>query len=189
MAGLRVATWSSHQRLEKRLDVKARFGKLDLYRLHLRRMWGFHATVEEQLGQARLSVALPDYDSRRKLPFLTQDLLTLEADVGFQESLERCPALDIQKDLASALGCAYVLEGATLGARTLLPLVQSRLGLTAETGARYLASYGDEVEPMWQTFQMAVEGWCCGPERQATAARAAVATFVALDAWLCGDRT
>lgn len=189
MAELRAATWSSHQRLEKRLDVKSRFSSVDLYRLHLRRMWGFHATVEEQLGQAPWGEVLPDYESRRKLPFLTQDLRTLEIGAGFQESLERCPALDTRKDLASALGCAYVLEGATLGARTLLPLVQARLGLTAETGARYLASYGDEVEPMWRTFTAAVDSWCCGPERQASAAQAAVATFAALDAWLCGDRS
>jgi len=61
---------------------------------------------------------------------LTRELF--ETAGGFDEALPAC------EDTASAFGCAYVLEGATLGGRTLLPLVEARLGLTAASGAEVL---------------------------------------------------
>jgi heme oxygenase len=189
MAELRAATWPSHQRLEGRLDVRARFSNLDSYRLHLQKMWGFCATVEEQLGQDRLSEVLPDYESRRKLSLLAQDLLALDAGAGFEEELDRCPVIATDRDRAAAFGCAYVLEGATLGGRMLLPLVQARLGVTARSGARFLASYGENVASMWARFACTLDNWCVDSEKRASAARAAVATFDALEAWLCGARS
>jgi heme oxygenase len=186
MAGLRSATWPCHQRLEKRLDVKARFSTLSAYRAHLERMWGFCAGLELGVAPEAFGGALEDYESRRKLPLLTRDLLAIGADLPSIESLARCPGLPARSDPAAAFGCAYVLEGATLGGRTLLPLVESRLALKPEHGAAFLASYGDRVLPMWQSFGAALEAWCCLPERRSSATHAAVATFDALDRWLCG---
>ncbi len=187
IAGLRSATWPSHQRLEKRLDVKARFTQADAYRAHLERMWGFCATIEASLLMESFGGKLPDYEMRRKMPLLTQDLLALGADPDHIASLPRCEAIPDTADPAAAFGCVYVLEGATLGGRTLLPLVQSRLGLTAVRGASFLASYGDLVGPMWRDFGIALDAWCGEPGRQMSAARAAVGTFDALAAWLCGE--
>jgi heme oxygenase len=84
------------------------------------------------------------------------------------------------------LGCLYVLEGATLGGRTLLPLVQARLGFTANNGAAFLASYDEDVAPMWRSFGVALDTWCDAAERRDRATRAAVATFTSLHEWLCG---
>jgi heme oxygenase (biliverdin-IX-beta and delta-forming) len=187
IAGLRSATWPSHQRLEKRLDVKARFTNAGAYRAHLESMWGFCAAIEALLESESFGGSLPDYETRRKLPLLTQDLLALGARPDQIASLPRCETVPNTADPAAAFGCAYVLEGATLGGRTLLPLVESRLGLTAGRGASYLASYGDHVGPMWHRFGVALDGWCAAPERQASAARAAVCTFDALAGWLCGE--
>ena len=188
MAGLRAATWPSHQRLEKRLDVKARFSQLDAYRTHLQLMWGFCAGIERPLAPAAFGGALPDYESRRKLPLLTRDLVALGTGLSGVSSLACCPPLTAPLDPAAAFGCAYVLEGATLGGQVLLPLVEHRLHLTVDHGATFLASYGSGVAAMWQTFSVALDAWCCSPERQASAARAAVATFDALAAWLCGPQ-
>jgi heme oxygenase len=66
-------------------------------------------------------------------------------------------------------------------------LVRSRLGLTADHGAAFLASYGDEVASMWSGFCAALDAWCDVPERRHRAAQTAVATFTSLEAWLCGD--
>jgi heme oxygenase (biliverdin-IX-beta and delta-forming) len=186
IAALRAATWPSHQRLEKRLDIKARFADLHAYRSHLEAMWGFCAGLEPGLGREVFREALSDSESRRKLPLLTQDLLALGAKRHSIETLARCCTLPPCTDPATAFGCAYVIEGATLGGRTLLPLVHRTLGLTAEQGATFLASYGDRVTPMWQDFGVALDAWCVGAERQARATAAAVATFDALDEWLCG---
>jgi heme oxygenase len=187
IAALRSATSSSHQLLERRLDVKTRFTHLDAYRTHIERMWGFCVAFEQRLTPAAFGGALPDYDSRRKAPLLRRDLRALGADERVIASLAKCHDIPPISDPAAAFGCLYVLEGATLGGRTLLPLVQSRLGLTAAHGAAYLASYGEAVTAMWRDFGMALDHWCAATERQLCAARAAVATFDALANWLCGD--
>jgi heme oxygenase len=186
MAGLRLATWPCHQRLEKRLDVKERFSSLDAYRSHLEQMWGFCAGLEQDLAPGAFGGALEDYESRRKLPLLTRDLIALSVAPDAFGSMALCPGLPAHADPAAAFGCAYVLEGATLGGRTLLPLVESRLGLGPEHGAAFLASYGERVIPMWRSFGAALDAWCSEPARVQSATQAAVATFDALDRWLCG---
>ncbi len=189
IAGLRAATWPSHQRLEKRLDVKARFTNADAYRAHLERMWGFCAAIEASLRPESFGGSLPDYETRRKLPLLMHDLLALGARPGDIASLPRCQAVPNAVDPAAAFGCVYVLEGATLGGRTLLPLVESSLGVTAARGASFLASYGEHVGAMWREFGVALDAWCGAPERQVRATLAAIGTFDALAGWLCGERS
>ncbi len=186
IAALRAATWSSHQRLERRLDVKARFSSLEAYRAHLERMWGFCAALEEQLGAEPFGAALPDFEARRKLPLLRRDLRFLGADQKATNLLARCPSLPKCPDRAAAFGSFYVIEGATLGGRSLLPLVARGLGLAPRRGAAFLASYGEEVLTMWRSFGAALDRWCSSADRQARASAAAVATFDALDEWLCG---
>jgi len=184
---LRSATWPSHQRLERRLNVKRRFTTLAGYRTHLERMWGFCAALEQSMHPRTFGAALPDYESRRKLPLLTRDLAALGLSAESIASLARCQSLPHPLDPACAFGCVYVLEGATLGGRTLLPLVESRLGLSARNGAAYLASYGEEVSAKWQEFRLALDAWCCEAQRSARAAEGAVMTFDALADWLCGQ--
>lgn len=188
IVALRCATSLSHQHLERRLDVKSRFTDPRAYRMHIERMWGFCAAFEHSLAAASFGGALPDYESRRKVPLLARDLHSLGADAGAIASLAQCQTMPRPCDPASAFGCLYVLEGATLGGRTLLPLVQSRLGHTAEHGAAYLASYGDAVTMMWRDFGLALDRWCEDAERRSSAARFAVLTFDALADWLCAER-
>lgn len=184
---LRLASWAAHQRLEKRLDVKKRFTDPDAYRSHLEKMWGFCAALEGGLGQHVFGAALPNYDRRRKLPLITRDLIALGADADSVARLPRCDAVPACREPAAAFGCVYVLEGATLGGRTLLPLVQRQLGFTGEHGATFLASYGENVAPMWSEFRAVLDAWCETPERCARATQSAVDTFKFLERWLCGD--
>lgn len=187
IAELRSATWPAHQRLEKRLEVRTRFTALDAYRVHLERMWGFCAAIERRIGSQVFEVALADYGARRKLPLLERDLIALGMDSGSVARLPCCETLPELGDTAAAFGCIYVLEGATLGGRTLLPIVQSRLGFSADHGAAYLSSYGEDVGSMWRAFGVALDAWCAAAERRVRAARTAVATFTSLDQWLCGN--
>jgi heme oxygenase len=184
---LRSATWPAHQQLEKRLDVKKRFTDPHAYRSHLEKMWGFCAALESGLGQKVFGAALPDYDQRRKLPLITRDLVALGAEADFIARLPRCIAVPASRETAAAFGCVYVFEGATLGGRTLLPLVQRQLGLTEDHGAAFLASYGENVTPMWNEFRAGLDAWCATPARCARATQSAVDTFKSLESWLCGD--
>jgi heme oxygenase len=181
---LRKATQRAHQRLERRVDVKKRFASPLAYKEYLGLMFGFCAGIEGQLNAEFFGAALPDYESRRKLPLLTQDLAHQGVAPDTLHLVPICPGLPSCGDVATAFGCLYVLEGATLGGRTLLPLVESRLGYTASVGAQYLASYGDQTSERWQQFTIAIDQWCRPPERFARAARAAIETFAALERWL-----
>jgi heme oxygenase (biliverdin-IX-beta and delta-forming) len=187
IAALRVATWPSHQRLERRIDLKARLASAATYRAHLEQLWGFYAALEPQLAAGIYPGHLADFNSRRKVPLLERDLLALGTATDALRRLPLCTAAPPCGDAAEAFGCAYVLEGATLGGRTLLPAVATRLGVTAESGAAYLASYGAAVGEMWRSFGAALDRCCADPARQARAAGAATATFVALESWLCGS--
>lgn len=184
IAGLRAATWASHQRLEKRLDIKARFSNHAAYREHLERMWGFCAALESNVA-GPLTGSLADFESRRKLPLLSRDLIALGSTPAAIDALPLCPGLPVCDDAPQSFGCLYVIEGATLGGRTLLPMVQNRLGMTAAHGASFLASYGDAIDPMWRAFGEALEACCSGAGRPERAASAAAATFGSLDRWLC----
>lgn len=184
IALLRQATWCCHQRLEKRLDVKQRFSSRQLYRTHLEKMWGFYAPLEHQLDAHMLAEALSDHQSRRKLPLLASDLDALGVTA---RALPECQKIPAVTDTAAAFGCAYVLEGATLGGRTLLSTVCTQLRLTPTHGARFLAGYGEDTAAMWRTFGAALDAWCATDASRLAASCAAVATFEALEVWLCGN--
>jgi heme oxygenase len=184
IAALRAATWASHQRLEKRLDVKARFSSRSSYRVYLEHLWGFCAALESHIGIS-FREALPDYETRRKLGWLTCDLVALGAEPTHVDLLPRCLSIPACADTAEAFGCMYVMEGATLGGQILLPIVESRLGLTATRGASFLASYGEGVSAMWRVFGAALDAWCFDSVRAERATVAAAQTFEALGVWLC----
>jgi heme oxygenase len=105
IAALRAATWSSHQRLEKRRSVKARFSDAIAYRAHLESMWGFCAPLDQLLTGEMVSEALSDCALRRTLPSLTGDLLALGARGESVACLPRCADLPMCADPAAALGC------------------------------------------------------------------------------------
>jgi heme oxygenase len=185
MSELRAATWPSHQRLEKRIDFKARLATVARYREHIERMWGFYVSIESRLASGVFGHWLTDYAARRKVPLLERDILALGAGAASLDALPRCAFVPACIDPQEAFGCAYVLEGATLGGRTLMPLVESRLGLTADHGAAFLCSYGGAVGEMWRSFGRALERCCSTRQQRSRAAQAASGTFAALEQWLC----
>jgi heme oxygenase len=178
---LKEMTWDIHLRLEKRLAVKDRFSTVDLYRTHLSRLLAFQAAAEEQWG-GMLGQVLDDYPARLKAPLLVLDIEALGG--GLPLSRAEIPQA---ADPVAALGGFYVLEGATLGGQHLLPIVERKLGLSASHGARYLASYGSNVQPMWRKFSATVEAECAAPAARDRAGAMARDTFLALEGWLCGE--
>ena len=179
MQALKEATWATHLRVEKRLEIKRLFSELVRYRDHIARLEAFHRAAEAEWGSA-LEQVLPDFEARRKAPLLARDL----EDVGGTPlSKATVPSF---LDTPSALGAFYVLEGATLGGQRLLPLVEARLGLSASRGASFFASYGPQAKAMWTFFGEVVERHCVTPDGTNAAAAAAQTSFLAVEAWLCG---
>jgi len=183
---LREATWSMHQQLDRRLARSDRFTRTESYRRHLQRLWGFHAAVEGLWGTIDWAPALADIEERRRTHLLEADLAALGST---HAGLARCPQVPSCRDLATALGVLYVTEGATLGGRHLLNLVERTLGVTRDRGASYFASYGARIDEMWRRFGLAADTWCNDDERRARAAQGARAAFASIEEWLCGEET
>ena len=146
---------------------------------------GFHAPLERELAAvpwARLDL---DWDARRKTPLLARDLRALRRTSGDVVALPACDRLPDASTLARALGCAYVLEGATLGGQLVRRHLARTLGLGPDTGAAYYHAYGDDVGPMWRAFlaglAVAVARDGCPPDEVLAGARD---TFDALADWL-----
>lgn len=196
---LRARTHDLHARIESRLDIPARFVSLDSYRRLLERFHGFYAPLEEQLAapeRANDWAALGmDFMPRRKTALLESDLLALGLTEVAMRDPGVCPPdlLPPTRSAANLVGCAYVLEGSTLGGQVIGRYLERTLGLRAgDPGSRFFAGYGSETGAMWQQFRGAVETWMrphqvgtvSGDSIVHAAVAAARGTFAGLEAWL-----
>ena len=180
MVSLKETTRDAHLRLERRLGVKNRFSHLPSYREHIAQLLAFYAAAEHAWAQW-LTPVLSDFPARCKCHLLERDLAAIGG-----KPIPGVAAVPELLDSASALGGFYVLEGATLGAQHLLPLVQRNLGLSGAQGASYLASYGAEVGDMWRQFGTSVMAHCQSTNACTRAVAGAQLTFQAMEDWLCG---
>jgi heme oxygenase len=176
-ARLRADTRDVHERLERRLGLPG--ASAEAYRATLEAFRGFYAPVEERLQ--RTSWETLGLDFVAKTAWLDQDLRTLGADDTAIGALPRCSRLPGVERLDRALGCRYVLEGATLGGQVVLRGLQG--GLLRAT--RFFRGYGEETGLHWRRFQRALEradalaGFV--PGQTVAAARE---TFLCFEDWL-----
>jgi len=185
---LRKATRLSHERLERRVDIKSRFSHRAAYIEHLKRLWGFYASFEAALDPKLFEGTLADLDRRWKCPLLKQDIEFLDPVSGVLDGLPTCSTVPVCRDTSQAFGCLYVLEGATLGGQALLKLAANSLGVSRFNGAAYLASYGEDVAEMWSRLRVAIDRWCNTDARLHRAVESATLTFDCIADWLC-ERT
>jgi len=181
---LRRATRLSHQRLEKRVDIKSRFSDRAAYLAHLKQLWGFYAAFETALDPKLLQGVLGDLELRWKCPLLKRDLESLDPLLDVAE-LPRYSPMPPCGDTAQAFGCLYVLEGATLGGQVVLALAATSLEVTRANGAAFLASYGEDVADMWSRFRAALDRWCSTDARLDRAVASASMTFDRIADCLC----
>ncbi|HVK06901.1 MAG TPA: biliverdin-producing heme oxygenase [Armatimonadaceae bacterium] len=182
LSALREHTRPQHERLEARLDILERTRALGPYRTLLERMYGFYAPVEAALAPLLREGAGWTY--REKAPLLARDLAAL--GVGDVAALPLCEATPTLETPAQALGCLYVLEGATLGGQIISRHLRDAHGLDADRGAAFFHGYGPETGRMWKATgallrERAERGDC----DQAFVLAAARETFERYEAWVC----
>jgi heme oxygenase len=85
---------------------------------------------------------------------------------------------------AGALGCCYVIEGATLGGQLIARHLKTVLQLDPANGAALFNGYGRATGAMWRSFCSVLNAEVRNPLSHRTAAAAACATFDHLDACL-----
>jgi len=183
LALLRSDTLAAHE-LTERIAVGTRFLEDPAaYHRYVRATYGFYAALEPSLAAAPgIEGALPDLDARRKLHLLDRDLRALGDDGAAIGSLPRCGALPELDAPERAFGCAYVVEGATLGGRYILDRVR-RAGTAPEGARAFFGGYGAATGTMWRRFAGALEAFATRHDPDAIV-RGARETFAALGAWL-----
>jgi heme oxygenase len=183
---LRERTRAAHERAEAALPLLDPALDRDAYRAVLEGFWGFHAALEPRLravpGVEALGLRL---DERRKLPRLERDLRVLGADPVRVPVADRVPA---PGGVAEALGCMYVLEGATLGGRVISRHLAAR-GIGPETGGAFFTGYGERTGEMWKAFSRVIGAYAAAhPDAEEAMVRAADDTFALLERWLARAR-
>jgi heme oxygenase (biliverdin-IX-beta and delta-forming) len=147
----------------------------------LERLYGFWSPLEANLSRVK---ALNDpalaLQTRMKSQLLEADLRILGHTTT---TLPECPALPFIGTLPSALGCLYVLEGSTLGARIISRRLESHLKLREGSGAVFFNAYGDATGRRWSEFRLFVTANVTLDQSEETV-NAAVQTFESLFAWL-----
>jgi heme oxygenase len=181
LARLKLETADEHAAIEAATRIMRPDVGLPDYREYLERTYGFYRPVEQMLERLGVWPALElDGSARVKLPLLTRDLLELERDPSL---LPICAALpQLGGGIPEAAGCAYVLEGSTLGGRVVSRHVQTRLG--PQVPHRFLDAYGADTGDRWQAFRAALRGFADSRETQNRIIAGARQTFESFTRWL-----
>lgn len=193
MQELRAATAPAHAGLDGAPFFQAlSAGELPLesYVGQLRALSVIHGVLEEALSTcADARVGSVWSDDMRKLPLLQQDLRHFEPQLVKDLKEAIVAAMAVETDIRlrllerplSLIGYHYVLEGSTLGAQVLRPMVARTFKLT-DDGLAYLSSYGSEVRVRWARLGSRVNALSLTPTERKEVVEAAVACFAKLAA-------
>ena len=150
---LKMATSASHTALEDQLPLMNADLTREDYFQFVSRFFGFYAPLEVQLlASPHWHQLAFDYAPRQKTPRLAQDLLALGRSDAALAATPRCTDLPACTTAEQLLGCLYVIEGATLGGRSITRHLQSQLGLTPELGGAFFDGYGAQTGSHWKAF-------------------------------------
>ena len=180
---LKLETAALHQQVEDRFRI------LDLtltrqgYVQKLERLLGLHQPLEALIEPWADRLAI-DWDGRRKTHLLQADLEFLGRTPGEIAQLPNCAALPELNDLSAVLGCLYVLEGSTLGGRTIAKHLAQHLGVVPGQGASFFSSYGEALMPRWRSFQQRVTELATSAAMEDRIVQSAQATFTSFGNWM-----
>ena len=181
LARLKLETAEEHAAIEAATRIMRPDIGLPDYREYLERSFGFYQPVEQMLERVGVWPALElDAAARVKLPLLSRDLLELGRDPGVLPICASLPQLG--GGLPEAVGCAYVLEGSTLGGRVVSRHVQTRLG--PQVPHRFLDAYGADTGDRWQAFRAALRWFADSREVENRIIAGARQTFESFARWL-----
>ena len=178
---LKEQTSDIHKQVEERIPIfRSDFNGAEYVRL-IELFYGFWAPVENKLCRIKaLEDRQLDLVGRMKSSLLEQDLRYLGRDPARVPLCGSLPAVD---NFLTGVGCLYVLEGSSLGARIISRRVSDCLGLTTGAGASFFNAYGESTSERWRGFKAFVSSKV-DPVSTENVVDAAVDTFERLFDWL-----
>ena len=194
MEELKAATWTAHARLQAAPFFQALESchlPLESYVGQLRALLAIHAVVEQAMMDCvddRVGSVFSE--DMRKLVLLRKDLQYFEprtvADLkeAVDVALQATSALREQSMEAplAILGWLYVLEGSTLGAFVLQPLVARAFLLVGDDGMAYLRNYGAAARSRWAGYSQRMNTLALETGERAQITQAANELFARLEA-------
>lgn len=143
---LKAGTKEVHQNVDDSIMAHDPFSSIENYLQFLSLQYFFLRDFNGLYQHKELATHLDDLAGRSRLNLLCEDFIDLNAPAPeFTFEASQCQTLDF----ASALGWLYVIEGSKVGA-AMLGRFASKLGLTGEQGARYLAGPGAGRGSSWR---------------------------------------
>lgn len=179
LSRLRSETATAHQSLEDLVQIETCLRTPAKYADLLTRFHGFYAPMETVLEESDARNLDLDLENRRKAVWITEDLEAL-GQTGQPELV--CFALPAVKSTARALGALYVLEGSTLGGRTISGMMQG--SAIPENARRFFHGYGSETGPRWKAFCTAVDNYVAAEGHSDEVVAGANDTFSAMENWM-----
>jgi heme oxygenase len=150
---LRRDTRALHAQVESAVPILRRDAGAAEYRTYLTALLRFHRPLEAALASVEGLHHLPlDLSGRWKTPYLDADLEALGMSVDERRRAADAHVPTTLGDVPSALGCMYVLEGATLGGQFVHRQLKARMPGVIDGASRYLQCYGPATAARWRTF-------------------------------------
>jgi len=172
-ARLKSGTEQQHRELETLIDPMKNFCSLDAYKTHLLKTWAFYRPLEAELAALDWSTTGTEFESRRKTALIEDDLRIL----GFPHPAEKDNKMVLGRtNLNFAVGCLYVMEGATLGGQVISRHL-AKLGIGPGNGGLFFNGYGEKTGAMWKSFQVSATHYCVVEGQIAEAVEGARWTF------------
>lgn len=163
LAELRAQTKELHEQIEKEMPLmRADFSQAQYNQL-LQRFLSFLQPLNSSVFERDEWLKLPgDWAARRHF----NRIAALEDDLRYLKATNKpsisCPSRDFLLEVSEfpqAIGCAYVLEGSSLGGQVIARHLQHKFGLSAGKGASYFSGYGEATGARWKEFCAALEAY------------------------------
>ena len=178
---LRAETAVAHQQLEDAVAIPRRLVDLTQYRQLLGTFLGFYRPLEKGISAVANWL---DAAEERKTTWLEADLGALGLTASQIIALPDCSELPDVGTSARAMGCRYVLEGATLGGRHISAMMD-RGGAVPLEARRFFSGYGEKTGEHWRQFVAALERHAAGVRvaERGEIIQGASETFACLHHW------
>ncbi len=182
---LKSQTRRHHDALENELNLLREDLDLGEYRKVLQKFLGYYDVIEKKLlNKNYWETHSFDLQSRIKTPLIEKDLNQLGYTPNDVQGLPRCKDLPEISSFHQALGCIYVMEGATLGGQILSRHFEANLGITAQSGCAFFKAYGANTGTMWKSFQETLVKNAQTQEIQSWIILGAYQTFSSIHEWM-----
>ncbi len=189
---LKSRTRAAHDAIEQQLDLLRPGLSAERYRRLLDRFLGFYEPLESQLAKMSALGRIDGLElpTRWKTPWLIADLRALSASAADRVATVRATAAQLPEleRKAQALGCLYVLEGASLGGALIHRHLESTLPDVARDAGAFFRGHGDRTGSRWVAFRAVLRRELRRADQIDDAVRAAQATFSSLGRW-CAPAT